>query len=238
MSWAVDYDELLKVVCQGLYQQAQGPYHPTSWMFPKEAPQPFYQDFERASALLDEAGWADSDGDGIRDKEINGRRIPFRFTMITYQTETGIMAATVMKAALEQLGIICDVKPTEFTVLIDRQQKHDFEAAFGGWGSGTDPDGSRNTYATNEARNYGGYSNKRVDELFQQGLRELDPEKRAAIYAEIHMLMWKDQPSTWLFYRNAFYGFNKKLRGYNFAPTGPFDFNPGTLSIYKPAAAF
>ncbi|MEX0611754.1 MAG: peptide ABC transporter substrate-binding protein, partial [Pirellulales bacterium] len=83
-------------------------------------------------------------------------------------------------------------------------------------------------------RNYGLYSNKKVDELYEKGRRELDPVKRRAIYAEIHLLMWEDQPYTWLFYRNSFYAFSKKLRGYNFAPTGPYEFMPGILSIYKP----
>jgi peptide/nickel transport system substrate-binding protein len=236
MSWAVDYEELLKVVCHGMYEQARGPYHPTSWMFPNKPPQPFYQDLYRAEALLEEAGWTDSDGDGVRDKLIDSRRVPFEFTMLTYQSETGVTAAVVMKLSLDQIGVICHVKPTEFTVLTESQQKHRFEAAFGGWGSGADADESRNTYATNEARNYGSYSNKRVDELFEQGLRALDPKKRAEIYAEIHMTLWKDQPYTWLFYRNAFYAFNKKLRGYNFAPTGPFYFRPGILGIYKALA--
>jgi peptide/nickel transport system substrate-binding protein len=233
MSWAVDYEELLKVVCQGQYEQARGPYHPTSWMFPKDPPQPFYQDFDRAEKLLDDAGWTDTDGDGIRDKTIDGRQVPFEFTMLTYSYELGVMVATMMKLSLDQIGIICHVKPTEFTVLTHSQQKHRFDAAFGGWGSGSDPDESRNTYGTNEARNYGSYSNTRVDELFAQGLRALDPEKRAAVYGDIHLTLWKDQPYTWLFHRNAFYAFNKKLRGYNFAPTGPYYFKPGILGIYK-----
>jgi len=234
MSYAMDYDELLKVICQGMYEQARGNYHPTSWAFPKNGPQPFKQDLAQAAALLDEAGWTDSDGDGIRDKLIDGRRVPFEFTLLTYQTESGVMTATLMKMSLDQLGIVCNVKPTEFTVLVDREQRHRFEAAMGGWGSGTDPDGTRNTYATGEGRNYGLYSNPRVDELFQKGLRELDPSKRAAIYGEIHNILWEDQPYTWLFYRNAFYAFSKKLRGYNFAPTGPYLFSPGIHSIYKP----
>ena len=38
-------------------------------MFPKNGPQPYQQDLDKAEDLLDEAGWTDSDGDGIRDKE-------------------------------------------------------------------------------------------------------------------------------------------------------------------------
>jgi len=236
MAYSMDYDELLKVVCQGLFEAGQGPFHPTSKNFPKNAPQPYKQDFAKAEQLLDEAGWTDSDGDGVRDKLIDGKRVPFKFTLLTYQTDTGVMAATLLKMSLDQIGVICNVKPTEFTVLIDRQQKHRYEAAMGGWGSGSDPDGTRNAYATDQGRNYGMYSNKRVDELYEKGLRELDPEKRAAIYGEIHNILWEDQVYTWLFYRNGFYAFSKKVRGYNFAPTGPYLFDPGIHNIYKPGS--
>jgi peptide/nickel transport system substrate-binding protein len=141
-----------------------------------------------------------------------------------------------MKECLDKIGIICNVKPTEFTVLVDSQQQHKFEAAMGGWGAGTDPDSTANLYVTGEGRNYGSYSNKRVDELFEKGRREFDPEKRAAIYGEIHNILWEDQINTWLFYRNSFYAFGHKLRGYNFSPTGPYFFSPGFESLYQPVA--
>jgi peptide/nickel transport system substrate-binding protein len=236
MSWAYDYNELLTTICRGLYQPAQGPFNPTSWAFPKNPPQPYHQDLDKAEDLLDEAGWTDSDGDGIRDKVINGRVVPFEFTLLTYQTETGLQAATLLKECLGKIGVICNVKPTEFTVLVDAVQNRTFEAAMGGWGSGTDPDSSANVYATGETRNYGNYSNPRVDDLYEKGRREFDPEKRAAIYQEIHNILWADQPYTWLFYRNSFYAFNKKLRGYNFSPQGPYLYTPGILSVYKAAA--
>jgi peptide/nickel transport system substrate-binding protein len=120
--------------------------------------------------------------------------------------------------------------------LVDSTQKRKFEAAMGGWGAGTDPDQSANLYATGESRNYSGVANKRVDELFEQGRREFDHDKRAAIYGEIHNILWEEQPCTWLFYRNSFYGFSKKARGYNFSPKGPYDFSPGFESIFKPDA--
>ena len=235
MSWAFDYDEFLNKILHGLYQPCQGTFHPTSWMFPKNGPQPYHQDLDKAEDLLDAAGWKDTDGDGIRDKEINGHRVPFEFTLLTYQTETGMQAATLMKECLSKIGITCNVKPTEFTVLVDSQQKKTFDAAMGGWGAGSDPDLSSNIYATDQPRNCGSYSNKRVDELFEQGRREFDHDKRAVIYGEIANILWEDQPYTWLFYRNAFFAFNKKIRGYNFSPRGPFGFSPGFDSIYQAA---
>jgi len=236
MSWAYDYNELLKTICRGLYQPAQGPFNPTSWAFPKNPPQPYHQDLDKAEDLLDEAGWTDSDGDGIRDKVIDGRVVPFEFTLLTYQTETGLQASTLLKECLDKIGVICHVKPTEFAALIDAVQNRTFEAAMGGWGSGSDPDTSANAYVTGETRNYANYSNPRVDELYEKGRREFDPEKRAAIYQEIHNILWADQVYTWLFYRNSFYAFNKKLRGYNFSPLGPYLYTPGILSVNQAAA--
>jgi peptide/nickel transport system substrate-binding protein len=110
-----------------------------------------------------------------------------------------------------------------------------FQAAFGGWGTGADPYTLENIFKTGEERNYGSYSNPEADRLFEQGMRELDPEKRIAIYQRLSTLLYEDQPYTWLFHQNAFYGFNKSLRGYNFSPRGPYTFGPGFSAIWKPA---
>ncbi|HEX3600415.1 MAG TPA: ABC transporter substrate-binding protein [Lacipirellulaceae bacterium] len=238
MSYAFDYDEFLKKITRNIYQPCQGTFHPDAWYFPKNGgPKPYQQDLDKAEDLLDAAGWKDTDGDGIRDKMINGHRVPFEFSLLTFQNETGIQCATLMKECLAKIGITCNVKPTEFTVLYDSVEHHKFDASMAGLGCGTDPDLTSNIFATGEARNDSQYSNKRVDELFVLGRKEFDRDKRAAIYGEIANILWEDQPYTWLFYRNAFFGFNKNLRGYNFSPKGPFDFSPGFDSIYRATAA-
>jgi peptide/nickel transport system substrate-binding protein len=234
MSYAFDYHEFLHTISHDVYQPCAGMFHPDSWMFPKSGgPKPYEQDLDKAEDLLDQAGWKDSDGDGIRDKEIDGKRVPFKFTLYTYPTDSAMQAATLMKNCLEKIGITCYVKPTEFAVMIAKVEDKDFDAAFGGWGSGSDPDSETNIWGTGEGRNYIGYSNPRVDELLDKGRHEFDRDKRAAIYGEMLNLIWDDQPYTWLFVRNAFYAFNKSVRGYNFAPTGPFNYSPGIGSIYR-----
>jgi peptide/nickel transport system substrate-binding protein len=236
MSYALDYEELINTIFYGLYEQARGTFHPTSWMFPKNGPKPYRQDLDKAEALLDAAGWIDSDGDGIRDKEINGRRMPFRFTLLTSQSVAGVAMGILLKECLDQIGVVCLPKPTEFTVLVQMGRERKFHAFMGAWLTGEDPDMQTNLWETGQMRNYSNYSNPRVDELFVRARRELDREKRAALYGEIHNLLWEDQPYTWLVYRNRDYGFNKRLRGINFSPVGPFGFAPGFLSIYAAQA--
>ncbi|MEM8866136.1 MAG: peptide-binding protein, partial [Planctomycetota bacterium] len=237
MTYAMDYEELIETICYGLYEQSRGNFHPDSWMFPEDAAAPVVQDLEKAQQLLAEAGWEDTDGDGILDKEINGRRRAFEFTLLTPPTDTSIKTATLLKECLDLLGIVCNVKSTEFTVLVQKSRDKEFDAVLAGWGTGTDPSSNVNIFGSGEPRNYGSYANAEVDELFEQGKREFDRDKRAKIYGKIHTQLWEDQPYTWLFYRNAFYGFNKKLRGYNFSPRGPYNYSPGFSSIYVPAAS-
>lgn len=236
MSYAFNHKEMLDELCYGLYQPCTGIYHETAWMAPKPMSKPYHQNLSKAEDLLDEAGWIDHDGDGIRDKEFGGKIIPFRFTIMTANRPLSLSICTLLKENLDQIGIICEVKPTEFTVMQEKARNHQFQAMFGGWGTGTDPDTSINLWKTGAARNYGQYSNPEVDKLFQEGRREFDKDKRAKIYGKIHELLYEDQPYTWLYFRNSFYGFNKDLRGYVFSPRGPYGYGPGFGSLWKPVS--
>jgi peptide/nickel transport system substrate-binding protein len=234
MTYAFDHDAMLEKLCYGLYEPATGPFHETSWMAPKKSLAPSKQDLDKAEALLDEAGWIDHDNDGVRDKEIGGRLVPFEFTMLVSQQPLRVAICTLLKENLDRIGVRMNVRPTESTVLQQLTQDRKFQAYHGGWGTGTDPDTTENIWATGAGRNYVGYSNPEVDRLFDEGRRALDRAARAAKYARIQEILQDDQPYTWLYWRNSFYGFSKDLRGYVFSPRGPYHYSPGFGSLWKP----
>jgi peptide/nickel transport system substrate-binding protein len=235
MSYAMDYKELIERLRYGLDEQCSGVFHPNARWAPKPPPKLFVQNLDQAEKLLEEAGWTDSDGDGVRDKQINGKKVDFRFSVLTVNKQDRVDICTLLKECLDQIQVKCDVKPLEFAVVIDSMQNKKFQAAFGGWGTGADPYTLENIFKTGEERNYGSYSNAEVDKLFEAGMLESDLDKRTKIYQKISLLLSEDQPYTWLFYQNAFYGFNKSLRGYRFSPRGPYHYGPGFSSIWKPA---
>ncbi|MCU0877666.1 MAG: ABC transporter substrate-binding protein [Pirellulaceae bacterium] len=235
LAYAMDYEELIERLRYGLDEQCSGVFHPSAKWAPQPAPPLFVQDLDKAEELLDEAGWTDSDGDGIRDKIVDGKKVDFRFSMLTVNKQDRVDICTLMRECLDQIGIKCDIKALEFPVVVDNLHKKQFQAAFGGWGTGADPYTLENIFKTGEERNYGSYSSPEVDELFEQGMLEHDLEKRAEIYRKIALRLYEDQPYTWLFYQNAFYGFNKSLRGYNFSPRGPYSYGPGFGAIWKAA---
>jgi peptide/nickel transport system substrate-binding protein len=234
MSYAFNYQEMLGKLLYGLYEPSTGIFQKTSPWYPKEPLAPYHQDLGKAEALLDEAGWTDSDGDGVRDKTIDGRKQKFEFSILCNSDPLRIQICTLLKENLDRIGVQCNVRPLEFTVLMDKTQKREFDAFMGGWGAGTDPDTSDNIWGTGEARNFVGYSNPEVDALFKRGREEFDPEKRLEIYRKIHKIIYDEQPYTWLYSRSSFYGFSKTLRGYNFSPRGPYHYGPGFGSFWKP----
>ncbi|WP_425396527.1 peptide-binding protein [Aeoliella sp.] len=233
LALAFDHQEMLETIYYGLTEPGRGTFHPTAWMASKN-PTPYERDLDAAEDLLAEAGWGDEDGDGFLDKRVDGRLVPFQFTILCPEPPNAIKICNLLKDNLAQIGIKCDVKVTEWTALQDKSLKHQFDAMLSGWGTGTDPATLDNIFKTGGGRNYGRYSNERVDELFELAQLEFDRDERAGHYAEIHEILWEDQPYMWLYYRPSLYGVNKKIRGFNFSPRDPFGVNPGILGLWMP----
>src|SRR4029079_15208132 len=125
MSYAVDYDELLSKIFYGLYQQSNGIFYSGTWMAPKNAPQKYKQDLDKAEALLDEAGWEDHEGDGIRDKEVNGELRPCVVTIIGRQDPAPIRCCELRKSSLDKIGIVCNIAALEGTTLQQRMDNRE-----------------------------------------------------------------------------------------------------------------
>ena len=247
MGLAFNHAELMTRHRKGMDEQSTGVFHRTSPWAPDTAPTAGKQDFDKAEDLLAEAGWEDTDGDGVLDGmaftdpefdgQLNGvKRLKFEFTIVTSNRPDRIALCELLAENLDQIGVDCHVRPVEFTVLQQTAREHKFHAQFAGWGTGTDPDTSDNLWTTkaiDSGRNYVCYSNPEIDKLFFDGKYELDPDKRRAIYQQIHLKLYEDQPYTWLYFRNSYFAFSKQLRGYNFSPRGPYNYGPGEGSIFK-----
>lgn len=235
LAHAMNYEEMIDDLCYGLFQRCHGMFHPDAWMFPEDAAPLYEYDLDVAEELLDEAGWDDSDGDGIRDKRINGKLVPFEFSLLVSNKPDRIAICNLFREDLDSIGIRCKISPLEAAVFQERSFKKNYQAMMSGWGTGADPYTNKNIFGTGEDRNYGSYSNDRVDELFELAEKEFDHDKRTQMYGEIFKLIFEDQPYMFLFNRSSFYGFSKKLRGYRFSPRGPYSYGPGISSLWMPA---
>jgi peptide/nickel transport system substrate-binding protein len=235
LAHAIDHDFLLKDFFHGLYEGGLGPFHP-------EAPQadrtlkPLRRDMDLADRLLSEAGWTDSDEDGVRDKLVDGVRTPFRFKLSVPTAGTGPDVAQLVQADLKKIGVAAEIELLEWVAFQRKTQRREVQAGMQALGAAADGDALRNIFETaaiEKGRNSTGYSNPAVDRLFDEARRELDPAKRNALYARIDRQLFEDQPMTVLLYPPAMWAFSKSLRGYRPSPRGLYSTSPGFLSLWK-----
>jgi peptide/nickel transport system substrate-binding protein len=236
MAYAFNLERWLNDINFGLYQQGAGTFHPDS---PYGSPQMelIQRDMDEAQYLLQEAGWTgDANQNGIIDKEINGQLVDFEFTLTCPTSGTAGDCAVILQQDLKQLGIKMDIQKLEWATYQSRVYEKKFQACCAAWGAGADPDTSRNLWTTGayaDGRNYGGYSNEEVDELFDQGRKEFHVQKRQEIYQKINEKVYEEQPYLFLNHRSELWAFNRSLRGYNFSPRDPFGYFMGFSAIWK-----
>lgn len=220
LSYAIDKEEIIKVVMLGLGVPATGPYKPGLWFYnPDVKKYPF--DPAKALALLKEAGWEDRDGDGILDK--GGE--PFEFTVMTNEgNPVRQRTAVVIQERLKKIGIRMKIRVIEWSAFInDFIDKKDFEATILGWTTGFEPDQFDIWHSSKTGKkelNFISFKNPEVDELLEKGRRTFDQEKRKAIYFRLQEILAEEQPYTFLYVPEALPIVHSRVYGIEPSPLG------------------
>lgn len=212
INYAINKQELIDGVLLGLGEPVASPYKPgTRWSNPDLQPYPY--DREKALSLLNEAGYADHDGDGILDKDGE----PLRFEILTNQNKQREMSAVLIQRRLKEIGIDTSIRVLEWASFIGRFIKTgEFDATVLGWSLSLDPDQYSIWHSSQQAPgqfNFIGYNNPVVDKLLEQGRMELDIEKRTKIYHEFAQLLLEDSPIVYLYAGYGLPAIHKRIKG-------------------------
>ncbi|MHC4820316.1 MAG: ABC transporter substrate-binding protein, partial [Planctomycetota bacterium] len=216
---------MIETISYNLTKPCYGRFHPDAEHFNKSVKLLDY-DLDKAAALLDEVGWKVSDEDGWRYKD--GKKFSFTF-LYSQGSSAAEQIAAIVGEDLKSLGVEMKTQVMEWAAFSEKTRKHDFQAATAAWGTGVDPDTNWNiwhTEAYTKGRNYGGFSNKRVDELFEKARTSFDHEARMECYREIHKIIYDDQAYTFLWNMPVLWVFNKRMRGITYSPRGVWGFDP------------
>jgi peptide/nickel transport system substrate-binding protein len=218
LTMAIDRQQLIDALLYGQGQVMSSPFPSSLWAHdPNVKPIPY--DPEGAKRLLAEAGWKDTDGDGILDKD--GK--PFRFELLTNTDNTLRVDITVaIQSQLKKIGIDAQPRGMEFVVFTQRLQNKDFQAAVAGWNSQIKVDLTDlwATEAIKDKFNFISYSNPVVDSLNELGIREFDPERAKRIWGEAQQIIAGDAGYTFLFEQNDITPLDKRFHGVEMNPAG------------------
>ncbi|MBS1902114.1 MAG: hypothetical protein JSS75_00220 [Bacteroidetes bacterium] len=201
LSHLVDRDQIINTVMKGLCQKVDGPIIFTQPNYCPEPPVSYNVD--SAKALLAEAGWTDSDGDGVLDKVIDGKKIPFKFT---FQTNAGNEARKqillIVAEQLRKVGIQAEVQAVEWSVFLQNLRQHNFDACFSAITGNAGEDDPFQLWHSSQAKNRGSniysFINPEADKLLEQNRMEFDPVKRKALMQRFSDIVHEEQPVTFL----------------------------------------
>ncbi len=200
-------------------------------------------DLAAAQQALEDAGWTDSDGDGIRDK--NG--VPLQLVFQTSVNPLRQKTQEILKQAWESIGFRVELRSIDASVFFDSSPTNPdntghFYADLQMYTTGNtnpDPGSYMKTYLCSEIAqksnnwakdNVSRYCNPDYDALWQQVARELDPEARRQIFVQMNDLLVKDIAVIPLVHRAETAGVGDRLAGVNLTP---WDLNTWNIAEWR-----
>jgi peptide/nickel transport system substrate-binding protein len=204
--------------------------------------QDYAYDADAANALLDDAGYADSDGDGIRECKA-GQDCPtgdltFRFNYPT-DIDSAPREAELLQDMWEAIGVRIEIQGLDPDTLTSVCcPTFDYDIMLWGWGSDPDPSFLLSVLTCAEipsGTSESGYCNPDYDELYARQGVETDPAQRVAIVHEMQQILIDDVPYIIPYYgknveayrTDTFTGWNAELGSLGLE-------DPSQLSILRP----
>ena len=204
-AWALAVDKagLVAEATSGRGIPLWSPILPYSWAY-DDTLAGVRADPERAKEVLAQAGWQDSSGDGVLEKD--GRPLQVRL-FVRADAPERVAACRRMAEALGQVGFSIEVIPADFASVIAAKMRppYDFDALCMQWRNlGPDPDlyylfhSSQAWQGPEDTRpnlyNLVGYRSEEADRLILAGRGTYDPEKRRQTYLTLQRLLARDLP--------------------------------------------
>jgi peptide/nickel transport system substrate-binding protein len=205
---AIDKATLTERIARGYADPGTTPVVPLydfwHWEPPPEEAVAF--DLSEAERLLDEAGYVDTDGDGIRESPNGGR--PLELRLLTASSDADMFkTAPFVERWLEDIGMAVTVETMTDAKLYDVWlESLDWDLIIYAWGVGPDPDFILSSFTTGQCGYWSDtcYSNPEYDELYRAQQSTLDEAQRQAIVRQMQQIIYRDVPEIVLWYPNYF----------------------------------
>lgn len=214
LMYAIDRTTLANSAYLGMVQESEVPVTPGSWIYDAQATR-FNYSPERAFQILMQDGWADSNGDGILEKDIGGISVEFRLSLITYNEGTSPVRTEAAHAIAEQLGkvgIAVDVETGTLDQVKNRLTDGDFDLALVSYNMSQMPNLAFILSSSGSA-NYSKYQSAEMDELLRTAYAAQTEAEFIDAMSKIQMTVVNELPILGLFFRNGVLISKKTISG-------------------------
>ena len=215
MSIGTNRRELVQAQLRGFGSIANTGVYPLHWAYDEGMEDELPYDPAEAGRLLDEAGWIDRDGDGVRENP-DGVRLEFvlKYNQGNQRRED---IAEIMQAQLAQIGVRVQPQVMEFGTMIAQMSgaERDFDAAVFGWNIGFRIDDSSffHSERIDEPYGFAGTRNSEMDRLLDTLQLVLDRDEARPLWRQYQRLLLQEQPYTYIYFDDRLDGINRRLRG-------------------------
>lgn len=162
----------------------------------------YQYDVDKANALLDKAGFKDSDGNGIR--ELDGEDIILKYVLTTDHGNDAKNVAVAIQDDFKKVGIGVDVVLVEN--YNDMVNNGDYDLVWERWTSAPTADPAyfiEANYVTDALGNKGKYTNAEIDKIVEAFHNEFDKEKRDTLGREATEILLEDIPTLFMYYQEG-----------------------------------
>ncbi len=176
---------------------------------------PLGYDPETARDLLSEAGWVDTDNDGVLDKD--GLQMKLKMPIVQGNSVVTEIAQLFQKS-LKNSGIQLEVQTLEWASLLDKVKPKDYDICIMAWATPVESDPYQiwhSSGAKPESRgsNHVSFANPLADELMEMLRVTLDEGERKRIHHSFHRLVDAKQPYTFLYCATEQGAYHQRFRG-------------------------
>ena len=204
---SVNKDALINDVRQGLAYPQWAYVSPAAGDFHNPNVRRYDYSLAKANEILDDIGWVDTDGDGIREDSAGNE---MAFTLVTIIDNSVIArVGRIVQQDLQGIGIKADFKLVEFGDLVDQLvSSYDWEAMIIGLSGSSDPHSGINVWHSNGGLHLW-YPNQpqpatdweaEIDDLYIRASQELDHAKRVALYHRAQEIVAENVPLVFTTY--------------------------------------
>lgn len=208
LRYLINPEEIMNYSYFDLAERTDTPVYPNTWAYNTHIKKLDYS-FEKAMKLLDEAGWVDTNNDGVRDKYIDGKLRKLRLRFIVYEeaeNNVRIATANLIAERLKLAGIQCNKEfSAEVLSFADAQARlraGSFDIALVAYNMDQVPDPGFMLMSRNTG-NFSRYSSSKMDELFKTLRSSKTQEEYKKTLDKIQALFWHDCPFICLYYRRG-----------------------------------